>query len=429
MRTEFDYYRDFSIAPKAHRVFDPELNPEASEYADKDDALLPPIVVLDPADPRYADEQQLQRTYAMNTRTPGGTVLVAYYSGVALMGEEAGNYVMIVRSDDDAHTFRNYMLIAPPRESTVRIFDPNLWIDDLGRLWIFWHQTYMSYDGRLGVWAMRCDDPDAWEPTFTSPRRIANGILATKPIVRQNGEWMLALSIWDPRVAQEWNCEHAWINWLPDEHGTTIYRSTDRGETFERLANVRFAFSNFDEPSIVERRDQSLWVLIRGLNCVGQTVSSDNGRTWSIPRQHRGLNLPDTHSYMARLSSGNLLLLANYKADMFSYYCGRNRLTALISRDDGATWEGFLSIDEREGAEQPDFTEGNNGFIYISYGRAPQFAGETLMAVVSEEDIIAGRLVNPASRLRILVGKAKGIENRPDYESWRETARKYNIEI
>ena len=87
-------------------------------------------------------------------------------------------------------------------------------------------------------------------------------------------------------------------------------------------------------------------------------------------------------------------------------------------------------IDEREGSEQPDFVEGDNGFIYISYGRAPQFAGETMLAVVTEEDLLAGKLVNTDSRLRVIAGKAKGIALSPHYEDWVcKTAREHNIEI
>ena len=428
-RGDFNYYENYTVTPKPHRIFDPENNAEAAKYADKDNSLLPGRIILNPVDPRYADELQLQRSCAMNTRTPGGKIFVAYFSGVDTVDEEAGNYIMIVCSEDDARSFRNRILILPPNEINTRVFDLIMWIDDLGRMWFFWNQSYMGFDGRIGVWAARCDNPDADELVFTAPRRIANGFIETKPIVTGSGEWLLPISLWDARVAQEWNCSHYWLNWLPEEMGSNVYRSADRGETFERIGNARFAFSNFDEPSIVERRDGSLWMIIRGLNCVGETFSFDKGHTWTIPHQNRRLNLPDTHFHMAKLKSGNILLLANYKADMFSYFCGRNHLTAMISQDDGATWEGFLSIDEREGSEQPDFTEGNNGFIYISYGRAPQIAGETLMAVVTEEDILAGRLLNPASRLRILVGKAKGIEKRADYAKLCTIASEFGIEM
>ena len=103
---------------------------------------------------------------------------------------------------------------------------------------------------------------------------------------------------------------------------------------------------------------------------------------------------------------------------MFSYYGGRNNLCALLSKDDGETWEGCLTIDEREGSEQPDFVEGNDGFIYIGYGRCPQFSAESMLAIVTEEDILAGKLVNPDSKLRIVAGKSTGMWENPAFAEW-----------
>jgi hypothetical protein len=38
------------------------------------------------------------------------------------------------------------------------------------------------------------------------------------------------------------------------------------------------------------------------------------------------------------------------------------------------------------------------------------------MAIVTGQDLLAGRLSNPASRLRLLVGKANGLEHRSDFD-------------
>jgi hypothetical protein len=199
--------------------------------------------------------------------------------------------------------------------------------------------------------------------------------------------------------------------------------------SWERIANVHWGYENFPESNVVPLSDGRLWMLIRGMNCTGQSFSDDGGESWSIPRQNRKLPLPDSKFSLTRLKSGHLLLICNYKADMFTFYCGRNHLTALISRDDGETWEGALLLDEREGAEQPDACQIKDGTIYVSYGRAPCFVGESLLAVFTEEDVLAGRLVNPASRLKIHVGRAEGIERRADYAALRREAEQYGIEM
>lgn len=427
---QYDYYENYSLHPK--RVCDPVNNPEDAKYADKDDSLLPGRIIANPTDSKYDANLQLQVTTNFTVaRTEKGRIFLSYFSGGAHADEAAGNWCMVITSDDDGLTFQNRFVIEPPNENNTRVFDMNLWLDEAGRLWIFWSQAYLTIDGRLGVWVSRCDNPDDNEMRFTEPRRIANGIMSSAPIVTRNGEWIFPTYISDAKWAHgSEKIEHTFLNWLSEEQGVSVYCSKNKGETFERIAGkIRFVYSTFEEPSIVERNDGSLWMLIRGMNCVGEAFSDDSGRTWSLARQNLRLNLPNSHFHLGRLKSGNLLLLANYKADMFSYYGGRNNLTALISRDDGATWEGLLVIDEREGSEQPGFTEGNNGFIYISYGRAPQFAAETCLAIVTEEDILAGRLVNPRSRLRIVAHKGTGMRETDYYGSLCDIAKRNNIDI
>lgn len=430
MTNQYDYYENYAITPKM--VCDPVNNPEDAKYADKDDSLLPSRIIVNPTDSRYDAKIQLQVTtnYTV-TRTPGGRIFLSYFSGGAHADEAAGNWCMVISSDDEGHTFQNRFVIEPSNEKTTRTFDTYLWLDESGKLWVFWSQGYLTMDGRLGVWVSCCENPDEDVMKFTAPRRIANGVMSTTPIITRNGEWIFPTYVCDARWAHgSAKIEHTFLNWLPEEQGVSVYCSKDQGETFERIAgNIRFPYSTFDEPSMVELSDGSLWMLIRGMNCVGETFSYDGGRTWTTARQNPRLNLPNTHFHLGKLKSGNLLLLANYKADMFSYFGGRNHLTALISRDDGATWEGFLMIDEREGSEQPGFAEGDNGFIYINYGRAPQMAAETCLAIVTEEDILAGKLVNPGSRLRIVAHKGTGMRETDYYESLCEIARQNNIEM
>lgn len=422
MSEQYNYYEHYTLS--ANFVQDD------TKYPDRDIALVPGKIIVNPTDPMFADELQHQRTSAMIARTPKGRIFISYFSG-AHGDENVGNYIMIISSDDDGKTFQNRIAVLAPDPELSRAFDANLWVDDTGRFWLFWSQSYMKLDGREGVWVARCDNPDDKDMVFTEPRRIANGLLCAQPIITKNGDWLVPTALWDDKWAHGLPIEQPQVHWLPEEQGVSVYCSKDRGETFERIASkIRFPYSTYDEPCIVERSDGSLWMWIRGYNCVAESFSYDGGYTWTVPIINLKLNFPNTHFHIGKLRSGRILALANYKADMFSYYGGRNNLTALISEDDGATWKSTFMIDEREGSEQPDFVEGDNGFIYISYGRAPQFAGETMLAVVTEEDLLAGKLVNPNSRLRVIAGKAKGIALSPHYESWVcETARNNNIEI
>lgn len=424
-RKRVSYYRDwFDTTPKW-------LNqPPDPEFAEKDLALEPAILTVHPNDPQFAKEDQLQITYLSAAFTKGGRQLFAYFSGGAHADEDSGNYCLVIASDDGGKTWKDWLSISVIRPDILRIADTTLWVDDAGRLWVIWTQLFGDYDGRVGTWISRCDDPDAEVPVFTAPKRIGNGFVASPITVLSNGDWLLPTALWDPRVSVECNARCYRANWLADEQGITVYKSSDRGESWARIAtNVKFLFSYFDEPDIVERRDGSLWMLIRGLNCMGECFSYDGGHTWTEPRQNVRMNFPNTRFCLRKLKSGNLLLVHNYKADMFSFFGGRNNLTALLSKDDGKTWEGKLLIDAREGSEQPWAFETDDGFIHITYGRAPQFIGEVLDAKITEEDILAGSLVNPDSYLKRHITKAGGIQFRKDLQEFIDVAKEWNIEM
>ena len=71
-----------------------------------------------------------------------------------------------------------------------------LWTDPHGTLWAFFSYCMVNYDGRAGVWATVCDDPDADRPAWTSPRRIWHGTVLNKPTVLRSGVWLLPITLW-----------------------------------------------------------------------------------------------------------------------------------------------------------------------------------------------------------------------------------------
>jgi hypothetical protein len=82
-----------------------------------------------------------------------------------------------------------------PRSGT-RAMSAAIWIDPQVRLWLFWGQSAGQADGRFGVWAIRTNEPDAGQPTWSTPRRIGDGIMMNKPTVLANGDWLLTSSVW-----------------------------------------------------------------------------------------------------------------------------------------------------------------------------------------------------------------------------------------
>ena len=94
--------------------------------------------------------------------------------------ESTRNFQVLKCSDDDGKTWSEVKLIILPRAGT-RAMSANVWIDPLGRLWVFWGQSAGQADGRFGVWAIRTDEPAVAEPKWSTPRRIGDGITLNTP--------------------------------------------------------------------------------------------------------------------------------------------------------------------------------------------------------------------------------------------------------
>ncbi|NOX65093.1 MAG: exo-alpha-sialidase, partial [Chlorobi bacterium] len=88
------------------------------------------------------------------------------------------------------------MIIDPDGSGEVRAFDPEVWIDPDGKLWVFWAQT-IGHNGTIaGVWSLTTEKPDIENPKWSKPKRLTDGIMMCKPIILSTGEWVLPASTW-----------------------------------------------------------------------------------------------------------------------------------------------------------------------------------------------------------------------------------------
>lgn len=355
--------------------------------------LQPPRVEYRPQHADYHPQGRHWQGIASMERTTQGRLYSVFYSGFDT--EQNGNYVAVVFSDDDGATWTDPYMIIQHEDIQMRVFDPNVWLDPLGRLWVTWAQSHDYFDGRDGVWVIRSDDPDAAEPQFSAPRRIANGIMMCKPTVLRNGDWLFPCAVWACLEPAEDHPEVA------QERFSNVYISKDQGQTFTFLGGADVPNRHFDEHMVVEKRDGSLWMLVRRYDGIGEAYSYDSGKTW-WQEQHSGITGPDSRFFIRRLHSGNLLLVNHVD------FHGRNNLCARLSFDDGKTWVGGLMLDERSQVSYPDGTQDADGSIYIAYDHERYKAREILFAKFTEKDILAGKLVSPKSRLKCLISQATG---------------------
>lgn len=360
---------------------------------DDKDLALEPVKLLTAPEEKFDQAYRRFQGIPAIERSRGGRLYTSFYSGGK--GEGQDNYVVLLASDDDGFTWSLPKLIIDP-PGKVRAFDSCLWLDPQRRLWLFWAQSFGLYDGRCGVWASVCEDPDGPDPAWSSPRRICDGIMMNKPTVLSTGEWLFPACLWEGKYST--------LNDLPDEQYSNVYVSLDQGISFFKRGFADVPNRHCDEHMIVERRDGSLWMLVRTTYGIGESVSLDRGATWS-PGKPTRLGGPNSRFFIRRLQSGRLLLVNHYG------FRGRSHLTAQLSDDDGYHWSEGLLLDERENVAYPDGTQAPDGTLYIIYDRERKKDMEILLAVIREEDIDAGRCVSLKAWLKQQVVKAGITEN------------------
>jgi predicted neuraminidase len=370
--------------------------PAAAAWAD-DPALAPPPVIVDPG-PEYADSVRRFQGIPGIERASNGRLWAGWYGGGTGEGEE--NYVMLVTSGDDGQSWSSLRLVIDP-PGPVRAYDPCLWHDPQGRLWVFWAQSYQWWDGRSGTWAITCDNSGDEHPSWSAPRRLCDGIMMNKPTV-VDGKWLLPVAIWErpARVSGEGT---RYAHDLESLRGGNVVVSRDEGQTFNLLGQTRVPERVFDEHMLVHRRDGSLWMLVRTSYGIGESVSTDGGRTWTAG-QPSGIPHVNSRFFIRRLASGQLLLVTHRPPDGKT----RSHLTAHLSDDDGRTWTGGLLIDERSGVSYPDGVESPDGTIYLIYDYQRTRDKQILMATFTAADVAAGRGVSGRLRQRVVVNQASG---------------------
>jgi len=387
----------------------------------KDNALLPPEFLrghqaLNGPDSPYADERRTFQGIPSIDITPGGRLYTVFYTGTDTEG--AGNYLLLQYSDDRGQHFSRPFLAVIPRAFGVRCFDPVLWSSPDGRLHLFWNQSFGFFDGRSGVWCATCGNPDDPQPSFAPPRRVANGVMMCKPIALHNGQWLLPAAVWRLRPYYDqpdcdghtgWHGDNRveGFHHLPDEISPNVYRSTDRGESWTLYGRSKTEWFTFPEHMVAEKRDGSLAMYIRAHgadNRLGYAESTDGGATWTEAVSSPIYN-PNSRFCLRRLPSGRLMMINHALGETPR----RDNLAAFLSEDDGKTWSPPLIIDERPGVSYPDLAISPDGWLYIIYDYNRYTDKEILLCRIREEDVLAGRPVNPHSRLRIPVNRALGI--------------------
>lgn len=331
--------------------------------------------------PQYADALRMHQGIPSIERAKNGRLWVAWYGGG--LGEDQHNYVMLATSGDDGRSWSPVKLVIDPDGSgPVRAFDPCLWHDPQGRLWLFWGQKDSA---SMHLFSIMTEDASVEDPVWSQPRHLSAGVMLNKPTVLGSGEWLMPTCVWR------------------DERSSRILRSTDHGATFEEFGSAtipRYEDRNGDENMIVERRDGTLWMLVRTGYGLGESFSKDRGKTWTDVAPS-AIRHAESRFFIRRLASGRLLMVRHAGT-------ARSHLTAYLSEDDGVTWSDGLLIDERGGVSYPDAIEGPPGEIRLVHDYNRKSAEKQILMTVFREDDVRRGAFDGQARQRIVVNQATG---------------------
>lgn len=348
----------------------------STNYAQENKSYLDPPKIIESfgANEKYHPENRTGTGIPSIAISKNGRLWAVWYAGITkgnIVERCPNNYVVISTSDDNGNSWEEVLVIDPDEMGPIRAFDPEIWFDPQGKLWIFWAQQIRSIDKiKSGVWAITTEEGDNSKPNWSAPRRLADGVMMCKPTVLNSGEWVLPVSYWHKK-----------------EESARVIVSNDKGKHWHDIGFVKIPLDakNFDEHMVIEKSDGTLSMWVRTNYGIGESTSTDRGKTWSTLKKAK-VSHTSSRFFLRKLRSGKILLV---KHGPISIQTGRSHLMAFISEDDGQSWSNGLLIDGRSGVSYPDGDQSEDGTIFLTYDYSRNDKQHILMTSFKEDDILA----------------------------------------
>lgn len=105
---------------------------------DKDAFLNPPkvIPVSDYEDWHQIENRKFSGISSLAVQEDKGEFWAVWYAGIS-PDEDENNYVVLSSSKDNGETWNEALVVDPDGGGMVRAFDPEVWVDPMGKVWVF----------------------------------------------------------------------------------------------------------------------------------------------------------------------------------------------------------------------------------------------------------------------------------------------------
>ncbi len=283
-----------------------------------------------------------------------------------------GNFAVYAFSDDGVTWTEAVTVDFASAIIDSRVFDPSLFNDGEGNIWLMWNQTNYN-DEEVSIWYAKVTNPTAAlsDLRIEEPVCIGHGLKMNKPTKLKSGEWLY--------TAHDFN----------DIGFTKVYSSLDKGKTWNYKGKAAVYSATFaNETALAEGKDeQGKDVLMMWNRCatnynVSVSYSYDAGATWTEANEWK-LTGPSSRINARTLDSGNVLYIHHYNT------LNREKLCVSLSSDGGVTFPHRLIVDNRTGVSYPDIAFADNGDIYVVWDRNRNSTGEILYTKITEQQLLA----------------------------------------
>ncbi|MGV3486568.1 MAG: sialidase family protein [Planctomycetaceae bacterium] len=327
-------------------------------------------------------------------------------------------FSVIATSADDGKTWKEVFVFDPSELLGGGASDPMLWKDRNGNI-RFIGLRNIDFHGKdefaTSAWEFTMLDPEDPYTAWSAPRLLGNKNLSVmKPLIFPDGTILRSMD--DFKLVGK-----------PDQVRIRFLKEDVTGKPMFVSALPADNDASFAEQMPIIRKDGSLFTFYRAKKGQKFAESFDGGKTWELGGYYPMQFSINTKCILKTLPSGRVLLVANdvqiKEANAKTIYTytdenakqrelkqpktARTRMTAYLSDDDCRTFNHKLLLCDDGEISYPSATLSKDGSIYIVYDQGRGVIGQhtIFLSKITEEDVLAGKLVDGDSFLNRIVSR------------------------
>lgn len=327
-------------------------------------------------------------------------------------------FSVISTSADGGKTWKEVFVFDPSELLGGGASDPMLWKDPSGKI-RFIGLRNIDFKGQdefaSSAWEFTMLDSENEHTAWSPPRLLGNKNMSVmKPLTFPDGTIMRSMD--DFKLVRD-----------PDKVRIRFLKEDVDGKPIFVSEFPADSDAGFAEQMPIIRKDGSLFTFYRAKQGQKFAESFDGGKTWTLGGYYPMQFSINTKCILKTLPSGRVLLVANdvqlkEKDGKRSYYytddsgmqrdLGKNRtvrtrMTAYLSDDDGKSFPHRMLLCDDGQISYPSAALSEHRDIYIVYDQGRGVIGQhtIFLSKITEEDILAGKLIEEDSFLNSTVSR------------------------